>query len=214
MGEGGAFDEGQLLAVLLLESLDEEAGLLRLQSGLHEPGKLFDSSLGAMDYDGNEIGGHAGLAVDCGDVERLQLDDALLPQREEGDSVFGVDLQRDSQGSPLLVVPVHDVDRDVEMPAPLVEATLPDAVGEVGHQFVGFVLLALVVEVPDDPLCVVQHHRLDAGHLFPKESHFLEQRREHFWRRLCLLLFFHRLLFFYCLPLRHFDLKVIAGFSR
>ena len=162
-----------------------------------------------MDHDGNEVGGHAGLVVDRSDVERLQLDDALFPQCEEGDSVLGVNLQRYSQGPPLLVDPVHDVDRDVAMPEPLVEAALTDAAGEVGHQCVCLVLLALVVEVPDDPLRVVHHHRLDACDLSSKEAHFMEQRLEHF--RLRLPLFCRRFLFFFLL-LRHFDLKVIAGF--
>ena len=87
MFEEGALDEGQLLTilhgtpiVLLLESLSEEASLLRLQGGLHEAGKLVDGSLGAMDNHGNEVGGHSGLVVDRGDVEGLELDDALLPQ--------------------------------------------------------------------------------------------------------------------------------------
>ena len=164
-----------------------------------------------MDHDGNEVGGHAGLVVDRGDVGRLQLDDALFPQREEGDSVLGVNLQRDSQCPPFLVAPVHDVDRDVAMPEPLVEAALTDAAGEVGHQCVCLVLLALVVEVPGDPLRVVQHHRLDAGHLSSKEPHFFEQRLDDFWLRLRLPLFCCRFPFFFLL-LRHFDLKVIAGF--
>ena len=81
---------------LFLESLGEEASLLRLHGGLHEPVELIDGSFGAMDNHGNEVGGHAGLVVDRGDVEGLQLDDALLPQGEERDAVLGVSLQRDS----------------------------------------------------------------------------------------------------------------------
>ena len=144
-------------------------------------------------------------------LEGLQLDDPLLPQREEGHSVLGVDLQRDSQGPPFLVLPTHFVDRDEAMLEPLVKAALTDAAGEVGHQLVGLVLLALVVEVPHDPLRVVQHHRLDVGHLSSKEPHFFEQRRDHFWLRLGLPFFIRRFLFFCYLLLRHFLLKVIAG---
>ena len=219
MFEKGARAEGQLLTILhgvpialLLESLSEEASLLRLHGGLHEPVELVDDSFGAMDNHGNDIGGHSGLVVDRGDVEGLQLDDALLPQGEERDAVLGVGLQRDSQGPPFLVGPVHDVDRDEAMPEPLVEAALADAAGEVGHQLVCLVLLALVVEVPDDPLGVVQHHRLDAGHLSSKETHFMEQRLDHFWLWLRLPFFIRRFLFFCCLLLHHFNLKVITGF--
>ena len=112
---------------LLLESLGEEASLLRLEGRLHELGKLVDGSFGAMDNHGNEVGGHSGLVVDRGDVERLQLDEALLPKSEERNAVLGVDLQLYPQRPPLLVVPVHPVDRDEAMPEPLVKATLADA---------------------------------------------------------------------------------------
>ena len=158
----GAHGEGELLTIingapfmLLLESLHEEESLLRLQSGLHEQRKLIDGSLSTMDHDGNQISGHAGLVVDRGYIEYLQLDEALLPQSEEGYSVLGVDLQRDSQCPPFLVIPVHDPDRDVAMPEPLVKATLADATGEVGHHLVCLFLFALVVEVSGDPLSVV-----------------------------------------------------------